>query len=414
MVANDILTAREERRAIISSLAAKSAVVSVKSNLPGENKNTPEAYLCTSYFARIAEEVGSYGMKAYLGADGPAYIGRAEDGALMKKRLSEIEADHPIGRLIDMDVTEMGGDRSLSRTGMRLCFLCGEPAFVCARRGAHKREELIDYFNTSARGYFTSLMAGITSEAMLDELELTDKFGLVSPVSNGSHNDLNYGIMRKAIDAIAPTLAECFAVGLSAECTEGLLSVLRPLGLKCEGEMLSVTLGANAYKGFIFVGGVLLAAAGYAVGRGLSFDEVYSVAKKICSDMDAGLPTDTFGHKARTLGFGGIRAEAMAGFSSVKCARVMLSEGKSPLSVLSFTVGSIEDSVLLKRAGTRERYEYYKALISSLDVSDGDALAKINSLCESEGISIGGSADILIAAHLMQKIYNLFKWGNEI
>ena len=412
MAVNDSLAAREERRGIKAALAADSAVVSVKANLPGENKNTPEAYLLTSYFARIAEGLGVYAMSSYGGADGRCYIGRAEDGAAMKSALLGVEAEHRIGRLVDMDVTERGFDRSLSRTGMRPCFLCGEAAFVCARRAAHKREELIDFFNSGVRMYFTSLMADLLSESMLFELELTDKFGLVSPVSNGSHRDLNYAIMRKAIDSIAPTLAECFCVGLSSDCPEALLSLLRPIGLRCEEQMLSATLGSNAYKGFIFVGGALLAAAGYALGRGLGFDGVYSTAAKICADMDLSLPTDTFGHTARRLGFGGIRAEAMAGFPGVKRARDRLNDGVAPLRVLALTVGETEDSVLLKRAGTREKYEYYRALISSVDISDGAELAKINSLCESEGISVGGSADILIAAHLMQKIQNLFKWGD--
>ena len=412
MEIKDILAAREERREIISRLSLDGAVVSVKANIPGANKNTPTAYLATSYFARLAELSGVSGLRAYGGADGRCYIGRCYDAIEAKRALSKIEEEHPIGRLIDIDVTDRTADRSLSRGGMRRCFLCGQAAFVCARLGTHKADELISFFDKSIIDYFTSLMSEVLAESMKFELMLTDKFGLVSPTSNGSHTDLSYEIMQHAIGVIAPVLAKCFSVGLLSEDVRGLLIHLRPLGLLAEEKMLSVTDGSNAYKGFIFVGGVLLAAAGYALGMGLSFDEIYSVAAEISADMDSGMPTDTFGHKARSLGFGGIYAEAKGGFPTVAYASARLLSGQGALPLLCEIVGKADDTVLLKRAGNKEKYEYYKALISTVNTEDKDALAMINALCEKERISIGGSADILIAAHLMQSIKNLFKWGD--
>lgn len=411
MVIDDILAAREARRELIARISDTGAVVTVKANIPGVNKNTPHALLCSAYFARLAEQMGVYDFFSDVSADGRCFIGRAEDAAGAKAQLSAIEEGHPIGRLIDMDVTDKGAEASISRGSMRRCFLCGEAAFVCSRRGGHKRERLIEFFNKRTEEFFSSLMADYTLEAIMAELMLTDKFGLVSPVSTGSHPDLDCAVMRRGAEAIYQTLAECFTAGLTAERPEGLLSLLRPIGIRCEEAMLLSTEGANAYKGFIFVGGALLAASGYALGRGESFSEIYKIAARICEDIDTGMPKDTFGHKASLLGFGGIRAEAKAGFPTVKYAEERLSSGCAPLKLLTEIVGRAEDSVLLKRAGGMEAYEYYKRLISSTDTENTEELKKVNALCESEGISIGGSADILIAAVLMQKIRNAFLWG---
>lgn len=412
MEADRILMAREERRRLVSGLSRRGAVVTVKANVPGADKNTPCAMLCTAYFARLAENMGARDLVSLGGADGRCFVGMISNAGEYKSAAARLEEEHPIGRLIDIDVTDTMGERSLIRGAMRRCFLCGEPAFVCSRRGTHTREELIEYFDGSTESFFTDYMCRLTLEAMMAELEIEGKFGLVSPSSPGSHRDLDYRIMRAAAEAICPTLYRCFSVGLNARRAEGMLSALRPVGMLCEEKMLRATGGANAYKGFIFVGGVLLAASGFAIGRGLPFEDIWDTARRICLDMNAGMPTDTFGHFAYLKnGFGGIRGEAEAGFPTVKYAEKRLSpelDAGSRLRALAETVGRAEDSVLLKRAGSPERYEYFKRLISSVNTEDKEELERVNRLCVSENISIGGSADILIAAVLMRKIRNSF------
>ncbi len=52
-----------------------------------------------------------------------------------------IEDNHPLGRLMDMDVITPEGP--LSREKERQCLLCGRPARYCMRAGTHTTEELI-------------------------------------------------------------------------------------------------------------------------------------------------------------------------------------------------------------------------------------------------------------------------------
>lgn len=413
-VIDKILSARDSRRTLILKMSQTSDAVSVKANVPGGNKNIPHALMLVSYFSKIIKNEQCRDIEMHGGFDGTWAVGRVKSGEDFKRTSVSIEENHPLGRFIDIDVTLCGEEKSLNRASMRKCFLCDNPAFVCGRAGTHTAEELLDYFKDSTEKYFKNLISNIVFESMMAELNLENKFGLVSPTSNGSHKDLSYNIMKKAAEAVSEPLTECFLAGLRAEAPEGMLSVLRPIGLFCEDKMNAETCGANAYKGFIFAGGILLGAAGYAVGRGLAFSDVYRVAAEICRDIEDAPACNTFGYYAfKELGFGGIRKHAKCGFDVVKLAEerldTALSRG-SLLSVLTAIVGKIDDSVLLKRAKSIERYLHFKEMISTATLSDSDELLKLNRLCEEENISIGGSADVLIAAVMMRKLREIFLW----
>lgn len=413
-VIDKILTARDRRRAVISKMSQTSDVVSVKANIPGSNKNIPHAALLVSYFSQIIKNQHCPNIEMHGGFDGVWALGKVQSGEEFKKIAVNIEEAHPIGRFIDIDVTLCREKKSLNRASLRKCFLCDNPAFVCGRTGIHTPQELLSFFVSHTEDYFQNLMSDIVLESMMVELNLENKFGLVSPISSGSHNDLDYNIMKTAAEAISHPLSECFAVGLRAETTENMLAFLRPIGLSCEEKMLAVTCGANAYKGFIFVGGVLLAAIGYAIGKRLPFREVYRISAEICRDIEDAPPIETFGYFAfKECGFGGIRKHARRGFDVVKLAEERLRSDfnkTSLLTVLTTIVGKIEDTVLLKRANNMERYLYFKEMISTLKISNTDELLGLNQLCEQENISIGGSADVLIAAVMMKKVRGIFLW----
>ena len=72
------------------------------------------------------------------------------DGALLdvKKACCEIENEHPVGRLMDLDVLEPVGETIVpverKRVGEppRKCLVCGRPARECMRAHAHLFEEI--------------------------------------------------------------------------------------------------------------------------------------------------------------------------------------------------------------------------------------------------------------------------------
>lgn len=63
------------------------------------------------------------------------------DAAVVKELTMEIENRHPLGRLFDMDVIDINGEK-LSRPRFRKCLICARQAQECARARAHSVPEM--------------------------------------------------------------------------------------------------------------------------------------------------------------------------------------------------------------------------------------------------------------------------------
>ncbi|MBR1983829.1 MAG: triphosphoribosyl-dephospho-CoA synthase [Clostridia bacterium] len=369
---NDILTARENRRKIIEKFSKTTDVVSIKANVVGPIKNLPSSRLLLSYFTKLVENLGVENLVYLPSPDGDTVIGETKSGVNLKEKAVFLEENDSLGRFIDIDVTLKGQTESLTRSTMRKCFLCSNIAFVCGKNKTHSIKELLDFFNGKTYEEIHKKLQNILLESLLGELNLENKFGLVTPTDNGSHIDLNYRLMENASKEISRVLPKAFFVGLNSSQIGGMFDSLREVGLNAEEVMFKTTLGANAYKGFIFMACVLLGACGYAIKSGLSYDEIYLTVKEICKDLDS-QKMNTFGYKAYQDGFGGIRKSAKDGFLVVDYAKTLIKEDNL-LEVLTKIVGKIDDSVLLKRTVTIEKYSYYKNLISTANTNDKESV----------------------------------------
>ena len=63
--------------------------------------------------------------------------------------------------------------------------------------------------------YLKRLIKKMINTAMLDELNLHPKFGLVTPYTSGSHKDMDYSLMVNAKNAILDDLVEMFMLGFN-------------------------------------------------------------------------------------------------------------------------------------------------------------------------------------------------------
>src|SRR5699024_288715 len=67
-----------------------------------------------------------------------------------KKKALELEKNHPLGRIFDIDVYIEGG-RSIGRSELglesRKCLLCGGEARLCIREQKHSLEETLEKVN---------------------------------------------------------------------------------------------------------------------------------------------------------------------------------------------------------------------------------------------------------------------------
>ena len=411
--ADAILAAREQDNENVLKLAEISDVITAHANVPGGDKRIKESFLIVRYFAARLKQTFGGEPVIWDGADGMRAV-LPVCGENAKLKTTAMEEDCPIGRYADLDVYLKGEKFSLSRGNMRKCYVCDRSAFVCARQGNHTAIELICALQRGTREYFSAQLCTLIGQSLMAELNLEDKFGLVTPTTRGSHEDMDYALMRKSQGAVIPYLAQCFWLGFDADCADGLLDKLRPVGIGAEEAMIK-SVGTNTYKGFIFVAGILLASAGHLLSTGGGeYLKIFSTAKRICKGITRELEGEgnTFGMQAyRLYAFSGVRGLAEGGFATVGKAEEMIDDDlsrESLLKALAFIVGDIEDTVLLKRSGSLEKYNYFKSAISGIDVNDKAELKALNEKCIKNGISIGGSADVLAAAVLMKKLKTLW------
>ena len=411
--ADSVLSAREERaEAIASRQGTGRTVLCLHANLPGPDKNRREAFLLAGLFAPLLPAEGRREILRLSGADGPALL-FVYDGispAALKASCVAREETHPLGRFVDLDVFGERGP-SLSRKDPRPCWMCGKPAHDCARSLAHPTSGLLALLEGETDRYFREAVSEWIREAVHAELDLDPKFGLVTPTSRGSHPDMDYALMDRAEEAIRPFLAEMFLQGTKETDPLRLSATLRETGKAAEAAMFSATGGINAYKGLIFSFGLLLGALGALAATGGTTGDPFSFLREMAP---AFLPDDpassTFGALARKAGFGGIRAEAARGFPSVRKAlpflRVPGDAGKT-LALVSL-IASLEDSVLLKRAGSQEAFRAVRSRFETFGEYDPDKVRALTSWCVEKNLSFGGAADLLVLSAFLASFPSRF------
>ncbi|WP_186431355.1 citrate lyase holo-[acyl-carrier protein] synthase [Clostridium sp. BSD9I1] len=150
----DILNAREERVYLIEELIEKYSlsIVCLRINFPGEIKNND----LTSNISKVLREEISNIFRDYVlyedfkfTAEGPLLILVVnEDASIVKKKTIELEENHLLGRLGDIDVYDKDGN-GISRKDLgylsRKCFICSDMAQNCVRAQKHSIDEVIKF-----------------------------------------------------------------------------------------------------------------------------------------------------------------------------------------------------------------------------------------------------------------------------
>jgi triphosphoribosyl-dephospho-CoA synthase len=104
------------------------------------------------------------------------------------------------------------------------------------------------------------LIGRLAMRALWREIDTFPKPGLVSPVDNGSHHDMDAALLRRSARALQPYFVRLARAGARRAPLES----LRRIGQQAERAMLAATGGVNTHRGAIFGLGLLCAAAGLA------------------------------------------------------------------------------------------------------------------------------------------------------
>lgn len=398
----EILCARDTRAASQQRLlnVHHLPLVSFTMNIAGPVKRTPLVELafdaglkelCAALGQPITAEViyPHTGCEALLVYDRPA--------TELKAACLALETAAPVGRLYDLDVLDVDG-KKLSRPCQRTCLICGAPVTACSRSRAHGLEAIIARTDEILTDFAAGYLASLAAKALEQEVRLTPKPGLVDQRNTGAHSDMDLPLFLRSIDVLTPYFRQLTMLGLmGADAAQ-----LQALGIKAEAVMFRATGGVNTHKGALFSFSVLLSALGRSLSTG---GDVFSHAAAITAQLAP--PKHTNGTAvAERYQVGGARAEAMAGFPTVREAAALLKHS-DPLTVLLWLMAHTEDSNLYHRGGADGAAFVKQQAAAILQAPPEQRVALTQALDEAlidRWLSPGGSADLLALALFLGKL----------
>lgn len=195
--------------------------------------------------------------------------------------------------------------------------------------------------------------------ALLDELAVYPKPGLVSFIDSGSHADMTAVHFVSSARSLRGYFTDMAAAGMN----EAGFDALRRRAVEAEVAMLRATGGVNTHRGAIFTLGLLAAAAGWRVAHGDRGATLGSIVRARWGDAIAAHRRDPASHGSAVLrrhGGGGAQAEAAAGFPALYHAalpayRAVVGAGglSAEAAVQAFfaLLACVDDTNLLHRGG---------------------------------------------------------------
>lgn len=428
---NDLLEAREQRAMLQQQCVAefRQSVLSVTLLAVGAVKKNG---LLDTLFAKCLQDLTAYFAELEIKPTAefirPLATGHEAVFVLpieanrLKQAMIALEDRSPLSRLWDLDVLDEQG-KLLSRAEFggspRTCLVCERDAKLCARERTHSVEMILAEMQ---KRVLAEIVADLARQALLDEVYLTPKAGLVDRQNNGSHQDMTVQTFERSADALRPYFAQCVRVGLDRlELSPlQLFAEIRPLGQQAEQAMWQATQGVNTHKGAIFAFGLVCAALGRLLGQGgykaenwlaQLCETVAEMTQDICDELQKishNQPLTAGIRLFQQYGLTGARGEAEMGFPLVRKARAFwqtlptLDDEHRLLLSLLFLMAHNQDTNVVHRggmAGLAFVQQQAQQILADTPLTDKSQLiAKLiafDTACIARNLSSGGSADLL-------------------
>ena len=445
-----VLEARDRRAALQQHFLARGGrpLICFTMNIAGPVKN--------SLLIRQGFEQGLEALRQTLRAAGfpvaeecvlsedtgnEAFLSVEAEPLALKRLTCGLEDRGMAGRLYDMDVLirteeEPSGIRKIGREEVGLpergCLLCGRPTRECASRRIHSVEDLqkktAELLSASLLEQAARETAEYAQRALLYELAVTPKPGLVDRANNGSHEDMDFYTFLSSCAALRPYLERCVLTGQETwdRPAPETFRRLRDPGKEAERQMLRATGGVNTHKGAIFTMGILAGAAGRLSVRMLKEGGVKSLSDRMlqeCAAMTKGLTASDFagvtsenaataGQRFYALyGITGVRGQMEAGLPAVRdwglpALRRHMAAGKGPdragAAALLSIIAHTDDTNLIHRSSRERQQECARQAQRLLEEAPDQCprrpdLDMLDTAWIREHLSPGGSADLLAA-----------------
>lgn len=403
---NQILKAKE-MLAIEKHKLAQSTnlpVISVQANYPGSDKSNGFSFYVVSIFeewinkqfkithqARFFNELG---FVVLLVVD--------KDPIKCKEELITVETMHPCGRLVDLDV--FVDNRPISRSDLnqaeRACLVCESVARVCMIEQTHTTNQLQQAFNTIVIHHIKDKPEEVIRFALLSECSLDPKFGLVTPFSQGVHEDMNIETFLSSISTLIPYFKLVQRINTN-QLTEEIFTQLRTLGKTMEQAMFKATNGVNTHKGAIFLFLMVLMAQRLA-GDYQPLDQMLRLlSQPVLKDfylIDPTVPLTDGQQQYLDYKTMGIRGFVLAGGEPILSKALDFIQAHPTnhdhlIKTLLLIMSELEDSTIIKKVGLDGLAKFQQQAKLALD--HPDKWEQFNQYCINHQLSAGGAADIL-------------------
>jgi len=284
-------------------------------------------------------------------------------------------------------------------------------------------------------------LAQFAVEALLEELRLTPKPGLVDSDNNGAHRDLTLDIMERSALSLQACFYDMSMASYEREPSQYLRERLAAIGRYGEQQMLEVTGGVNTHRGAIWALGLITGAAttlfssqdevksavegsSTAEERGAVAEEILRTAGLIASHQDRFVKAQQSHGSAvrKAYPVHSAREEAEMGFPSLAGTAIPAWEAYAAdteevrrLNVLLALMAVVDDTCILHRSDMiilREVQEQCRAILDKGGLGNAanwKAYALLDIYMISKWVSGGGSADLLAATIFLHKITQHFK-----
>ena len=263
-------------------------------------------------------------------------------------------------------------------------------------------------------------IATLATKALLYEVSISPKAGLVSRLSNGSHKDMNFYTFIDSSLALHNYFLNCFDYGQEKlfSCPN-FFKDLREVGKVAEKEMYEATKGINTHKGTIFSMGILLAVLGVHLKENKEIDlkilseKIKEMCKPLLNELEDADNISTYGEKAykeyhltgaRGLAIYGYEIVLLDGINKLKDFCKTLDFETACILLLFYYMSVLDDTNIVNRASittlkevqilSKELFEENKKTLEKENIKN--SMSKLNDIFIEKNISAGGSADLLI------------------
>ncbi|MCX8649253.1 triphosphoribosyl-dephospho-CoA synthase CitG [Gilliamella sp. B2776] len=265
-----------------------------------------------------------------------------------------------------------------------------------------------------------SVPAQLATKALIKEICLSPKPGLVDMNNNGAHRDMDFHTFVQSIKAICPWFEHFYRYGQTSalQNNQQFLAGIRPIGIECEQAMYQATNQVNTHKGGIFAFGLLLGAIGKLEQLGLTINkqnichEVSTICQGIVTnELRQNNQTTSIGEKLFKLhNLSGARGEAESGYATVRnislpIYKTMKDSGYDEetclLQAMLHLLAYNQDTNLVSRGGLEGltfAQQEAKKLIKLGGMTHANVFKLLNQLDEEfikRNLSPGGTADLI-------------------